>query len=75
MRLPSNFSQLGLNVWERLRSISGLRGERPVAFTGREREREEEEGEWEGKRVQGELGVKTDIFLWYIQYKYNTMQT
>lgn len=37
---PASFSQLGLNVWERLRSKSGLRGERPVAFTERDRERE-----------------------------------
>lgn len=39
--LPASFSQLGLNVWERLRSKSGLRGERPVTFTEREWERRE----------------------------------
>ncbi len=38
--LQASFSQSGLNVWERLRSKSGPRGERPVAFTERERERE-----------------------------------
>lgn len=39
------FSQQCLNGWERLRSKSGLRGERPVAFTGRQTEREERESE------------------------------
>lgn len=55
---PASFRQLGLNVWERLRSKSGLRGERPVAFTKRERERRDS---GRGKHVQGKLrGLETD---------------
>lgn len=38
MHHRTGFSQQGLNVWERLRSKSGLRGDRPVAQTERERE-------------------------------------
>lgn len=45
---PVSCGQLGLNVWERLRSKSGLKGERPVAFTERGR------GRGRGGRVGGE---------------------
>lgn len=39
--LLTSFSQLGRSAWERLRSKSGLTGERPMAFTEREWERRE----------------------------------
>ncbi len=48
--LPASLSQFGLNVWERRRSKSGLRGERPVAFTEREGERDWGKRERESER-------------------------
>lgn len=58
---PVSFGQLGLNVWERLRSKSGLKGERPVAFT--ERGRGRVGGETRTGRVEGSYRETHNLYV------------